>query len=123
VKKTPFRVERVGERIYSVLSGMLVTETRDPRLAGATIVEVVLSPDLSYATIHFSLLEESAEAQAQAVRAFKKAAGFFRSRLAKTLTLRQVPELRFRFDDSVSRGEYITRLIHQARENDEQESS
>ena len=33
------------------------------------------------------------------------------SRLGQILVVRHVPELRFRHDDSISRGEEITRLI------------
>ncbi len=50
--------------------------------------------------------------------AFGSAMKFIRGRLAQQLTVRHVPELRFRYDDSMARGEAMDRLIEDAVSSD-----
>jgi ribosome-binding factor A len=44
----------------------------------------------------------------------RRAAGFLRSQLARRLKLYTTPELRFEYDESVARGDRLSRLIDSA---------
>ena len=46
---------------------------------------------------------------------FEQARGFFRSRVARALQLRRVPELRFRHDTSARRAVELSQLIDEVR--------
>lgn len=107
------RSRRVEEQIQRVLGEVIRVEARDPRLAGAVVTAVRVSRDLSVAWVYVSSLEPEHEAAA-IVDAFERAAGFLRSALAGELTVRQVPELRFRYDDVEQRAEALEQLIDAA---------
>ena len=104
------RQRRVGDQIQEELSALLQREVQDPRLADVTITQVAMSPDLRSAEIYISTLG-SQEEREEAVVAIRAAAGYFRRELAQRLSLRFVPEMIFRRDDSLERGQRIIDLI------------
>ena len=61
---------------------------------------------------------ESAEAAADVTRVLDKAAGFLRTEVAKGSSLRTVPKLTFKFDESVGRGRHMEDLLGRARASD-----
>ncbi len=107
------RSRRIEDQIQRILSDELRTNVRDPRLQGAMITAVDVSRDLSVAWIHFASLHPDQDKESLQ-DAFVSAMGFLRSHLAKKLTVRQVPELRFKFDDSLQRGADMDKLIDEA---------
>ena len=94
------------------LSGLLQRELRDPRVGMVTITSVDVSPDLSHAKIFFTLLDKGS--LAKTLEGLKRSAGFLRSQLAKRIEMYTTPELRFVYDESVERGDHLSRLIDQA---------
>ena len=107
------RSRRIEDQIQRILSDVLRVSVRDPRLGGVIITAVKVSRDLSVAKIYFTSLEFDQD-PAVLHTAFLSAVGFLRSQLAKQLTVRQVPELRFEHDDSMQRGSAMDRLIDDA---------
>ena len=74
-----------------------------------TITSVDVSPDMSHAKVFFTVLQkEHLEETRQGLR---KAAGFLRTKLAKRINMYTTPELRFEYDESVERGDRLSRLI------------
>lgn len=74
---------------------------------------VHLTRDLSYARIYWNRVaaESDPVAVKRAERAFETARGFLRKHLGKTLSLRIVPQLEFRYDEALERGRRIDALI------------
>ena len=95
------------------LSEILRFESKDPCLTDVSLTAVELSRDLSVARVYFSMLNPDDDPQ-PTLDGLQRASGFLRSRLGQILVVRHVPELRFQHDDSISRGEEITRLIDDA---------
>ena len=87
---------------------------RDPRVGMVTITAVDVSPDLSHAKVYFTTL--SKEHIDEAREGLQRAAGFLRSQLARRVKLYTTPELRFAYDESVERGDRLSRLIDSTRE-------
>lgn len=112
------RASRLGDQIQRELSELIRNEVRDPGLGLVTVTSVDVSRDLSHAKVYVSTLEGD-EALAQSLRALTRAAGFLRSRLARMLDARTVPELHFVHDESVERGVRLSRLIDEAVESDQ----
>ncbi len=110
------RVQRVASELQKVISLLLRTKIKDSKLATATITEVELSKDLSYAKVYYTCLDVQ---EAQYIsKAFEKSKGFFRSSIAKSLNLRIVPNLKFIYDKSLDYGMEIEGKIQQALEAD-----
>ncbi|AFJ43065.1 30S ribosome-binding factor RbfA [Francisella orientalis] len=110
------RVQRVASELQKVISLLLRTKIKDTKLATATITEIELSKDLSYAKVYYTCLDIQ-EAQSIA-KAFEKSKGFFRSSIAKSLNLRIVPNLKFIYDKSLDYGIEMEGKIQQALEAD-----
>ena len=72
-----------------------------------------VTKDLSLAKVFYALLDKDVSVE-EVEKAFLKASGFLRSRLAKELSVRRVPELRFEYDDSGLRGDAMDTLIDAA---------
>ncbi len=105
------RPKRVAEAIKNELSVFLLREVADPRLAAISFSQVMVSPDLKQAKVYFVLPVGGDEKEV--LRALRKARGFFRSHLAKTLNLRYTPDLVFYFDDINEEVNRIDMLLHE----------
>lgn len=105
------RTDRIADSIKQILAVILQRETNDPRLQSVTITAVEVTRDLAYAKVFFSLLD--ANKKDDVIKGFEKAKGFLRSCLARELKLRVIPQLQFRYDDSLLRGNYLSQLIAQ----------
>ncbi|HSG75116.1 MAG TPA: 30S ribosome-binding factor RbfA [Burkholderiales bacterium] len=107
------RPQKVADQIQRELSLLLSRELRDPRLGLVTLTAVDVAPDLSHAVVYFTCLDA---AQVEpATTALQHAAGYLRTHLAKRIKLYTTPELRFRHDESVARGAYLSQLIDSVR--------
>ncbi len=113
------RQRRVADQIQRDLAGLIRSEVKDPRLGMVTVQAVRVSRDFGYAKVYVTTLDEAARDESVAV--LNRAAGFLRSRLARQLRLRQVPELHFVYDESIERGEHLEALIQQARQSDRED--
>lgn len=103
------RPQKLGDLIQRELSELLQRELRDPRVGMITITGVDVSPDISHAKILYTTLDPAHVPDA--AKGLRRAAGFLRSRLAKRIKLYSTPELRFEYDESVERGDRLSRLI------------
>ena len=110
MKKGHGRPERLGDLIQREVSELIRLELRDPRVGMITITSVDVSPDMSHARLFFTLLEK--EKLADTLQGLKRSAGFLRSQLARRIKMYSTPELRFEYDESVERGDHISRLIN-----------
>jgi ribosome-binding factor A len=108
------RPEKLGDLIQRELSELLQRELRDPRVGMITITAVDVSPDLSHAKVFYTTLDPAHVKDAG--QGLGRAAGFLRSQLARRIKLYTTPELRFVYDESVERGDRLSRLIDSTRE-------
>jgi ribosome-binding factor A len=106
------RAQKLGDVIQRELSDLLQRELRDPRVGMITITSVDVSPDLSHAKVFYTMLDAAHVEEAQ--KGLKQAAGFLRSQLARRIKLYTTPQLRFSYDESVERGDRLSRLIDSA---------
>jgi ribosome-binding factor A len=108
------RPQKLGDLIQRELSELVQRELRDPRVGMITITGVDVSPDFSHAKVFFTILDT--ENLPDAKQGLKRAAGFLRSQLARRIKLYTTPELRFEYDESVERGDRLSRLIDSTKE-------
>jgi len=107
------RSRRIAEQIQRELSDIIRLELKDPRVGMITITDVEVTQDQSHARVFFTALggEERVEG---ATLGLLHAAGFLRSQLAHRMKLRVVPQLQFKYDQSVERGMHLSQLIDAA---------
>ena len=104
---------RVNEQARQVIAETLMFEISDPRLSMVTITGCEVSFDRSVCNVYYTTSPDSYD-EVQA--AFEKAAGRIRSILAKKLSWRTSPELRFFIDKSVDEAERIARALASERQ-------
>jgi len=103
------RLHKVADQIQKELSEIVRRELRDPRVGMVTFTGVEVSPDFSHARVYFTLLDK--DHLPQTLDGLRRAAGYLRSRLAHAIKLYATPELHFFYDESVERGDRLSRLI------------
>ncbi|MBN1656664.1 MAG: 30S ribosome-binding factor RbfA [Deltaproteobacteria bacterium] len=117
------RLTRVGERVRTELMQLLLRgSVRDPGVEGVFISDVRMSKDLRYARIYVRLTgcQTSDHERLNTIRALTRASGFLRRELAPRLKLRNVPELKFVWDEQVDRALRIDTLLEEIRREKEQ---
>lgn len=107
------RSRRIEDQVLRILSDVVRTNVRDQRLEGAIISAVKVSRDLSVAWVYYTALDPEHQRE-ELEKAFASAAKFLRSQLAKELTIRHVPELRFHYDDLSETSRAMDQLIEEA---------
>jgi ribosome-binding factor A len=105
------RMARVNKLIRQEISTLLQRQVKDPRLGNfIAVTEVDTSPDLKYARIYVSGIDDRVDKE-QTLSALTVAASYIRRELYHRLRLKRIPELGFQWDDSVERGSRILELI------------
>ncbi len=106
------RSDRVSQQIKRELSEMIQrNEIKDDRSGGlVSITEVEVSGDLRNVKVYFSVFGEESQ-RVGTLAALEHAAGFLRGELCRRLGIRFAPELTFKLDDSLERGNRITELL------------
>ena len=104
------RTLRLADEIRDLLASCFVGDRlRDPRLQGISITHVRLSGDLQQATVFFRVFDPSKLADVEV--ALRNCAGYLRSTLSAGIQIRKLPELRFRYDESIEEGAKIEALL------------
>ena len=105
------RIGRINEEIQKELANLL-RKVKDPRVAETmiSITRVETTPDLRYAKVCVSFLEEGKASDA--MKGLKSAGGWLRRELGRALNLRYTPELMWDLDDSITYGARMLKLIN-----------
>ena len=105
------RIERINNLIRQEISELLQRQVKDPRLGSFVVItEVSTSSDLRYARVFVSCIDSKEDKQ-EILSVLASASGFFRNELGRRLRLRRIPELSFKWDDSIERGAHLLELI------------
>jgi ribosome-binding factor A len=117
VKGSSRRPEQMAETLRQVITDALTREVRDPRVGFVTVTGVLVSNDLSHARVMVSVPGEDSD-KSRALEGLQSAAGFLRSRAARALTTRTVPELHFELDRGLEHAARINELLNAIKRED-----
>lgn len=113
VKEQSQRQLRVGQEIKKIIAAEInqgrVRNLEDIETL-VTIMEAQVSPDLKYADVYF--ITSNKETDEQVLEGLQLAANHFRKVVAAKTTLRYVPEIRFRIDNTFAEVDKIEKLLH-----------
>lgn len=111
MRKNSIKNTRINGEVQKELSTLISREIKDPRINPMTsVVAVEVSPDLKTAKVFISVLGDK-ESKESTLKGLKSAASFMRGQLARTLNLRNTPELTFVIDNSIEYGVHMSKLI------------
>jgi ribosome-binding factor A len=111
------RTDRLDSQIRQELMDLLQREMKDPRVGFVTITRVETARDLGSARVWVSILGTEEERD-RSMKALGVATPWLRRRLAERLTLRSVPQLSLRRDDSIEAGDRVLRLLREIEQQD-----
>ncbi len=121
MRKNSIKNTRINGEVQKELSVIIQNEIKDPRIAPMTsVVAVEVAPDLKTCKAYISVLGNEEAAQ-NTLAGLKSAEGYIRRQLARTVNLRNTPEIRFILDQSIEYGVTMTKLIDDVRKRDEEE--
>ena len=107
---------RVGEQIRDELSALLSRgAVHDPGIGFITLTRVKVSPDLQQARVFYTSLGDE-KARKETAKALDRATPFLRRQIGGVLNLRRVPELEFRFDESIAHQDRIEQILRDLHE-------
>lgn len=115
------RSDRLASQIHRELAGLINNSVKDPRMSPSSVLEVVVTKDLSQAKVYFSVLDQ--EAAEETLQALKRASGFLQREIGRVLKSRLTPKLVFVYDDTDIRGRNMSELIDSAIAKDKENSS
>ena len=126
MRKNSIKNTRINGEVQRELSNIIRGEIKDPRINPLTsVVAVEVAPDLKTCKAYISVLGDE-ESQAKTLAGLKSAEGFIRSKLAKTVNLRNTPEIRFVLDQSIEYGVKMSKMIDEVtkdiRDDNEEET-
>ena len=104
------RVRRVSELVRRQVSQFILRELVDEGLGILSVTAVDMSRDLQQATVFVSPLARGPDIDSILITLEENVPAVRRD-LAQSLHLRRVPNLTFRYDESVERGQRLTKMI------------
>ena len=111
MRKNSIKNTRVNAEVQRELSIILQNGIKDPRVAPMTsVVAVEVAPDLKTCKAYISVLGDE-KAQQDTIKGLQSAEGYIRRELARTVNMRNTPEITFIMDQSIEYGVNISRKI------------
>ena len=115
MRKNSIKMTRVNNEVLRELSNIIRSEIKDPRINPMTsVVAVDVAPDLKTCKAYI----RDKDSQDSTITGLKSAAPYIRTLLAKTVNLRNTPEITFILDQSIEYGVNMSRLIDEVNGND-----
>ena len=111
MRKNSIKNTRINGEVHRELSNIIRGEIKDPRINPMTsVVAVEVAPDLKTCKAYISVLGDE-ESHKDTLKGLKSAEGFIRTKLAKSINLRNTPEIQFVLDQSIEYGVKMSKMI------------
>ena len=117
-----YRIERLNESIKELLSELIHRSVKDPRVGFVTINAVEVARDLETAKVYYTVMGEGEERE-ESRQGLLSAKSFLRKTIGRELKLRNAPDLRFIYDDTLDRSVKIDEALRRIREDEKGDES
>ena len=120
MRKNSVKNTRINGEVLKELSNIIRSEIKDPRVNPMTsVVSVEVAPDLKTCKAYISVLGDE-KSQQDTIAGLKSAEGYIRRELARTVNLRNTPEIKFILDQSIEYGINMSKLIDEVTKKDDE---
>ena len=118
MRKNSVKNTRINGEVLKELSNIIRSEIKDPRINPMTsVVSVEVAPDLKTCKAYIRVLGDE-QSQKDTITGLKSAEGYIRRELARTVNLRNTPEIKFILDQSIEYGINMSKLIDEVTQKD-----
>ena len=119
MRKNSVKNTRINGEVLKELSNIIRSEIKDPRINPMTsVVSVEVAPDLKTCKAYISVLGDE-KSQQDTIAGLKSAEGYIRRELARTVNLRNTPEIKL-LDQSIEYGINMSKLIDEVTKKDDE---
>ncbi len=115
------RPKRVEDALLRAVTEVLQRKVKDPRIVSVTVTSVSVSPDLRNATIFVSSF--SSNGRKSLLSGLEASASYIRRETAAIIRIKNMPELRFIYDDGLESGDRVLSILNNLGKNDSSTSS
>ena len=118
MRKNSVKNTRINGEVLKELSNIIRSEIKDPRINPMTsVVSVEVAPDLKTCKAYISVLGDE-QSQKDTITGLKSAEGYIRRELARTVNLRNTPEIKFILDDAYEYADNMSNPIDEVTQKD-----
>lgn len=111
MRKNSMKNTRINGEVQRALAEIIRGDLKDPRISPLTsVVSVEVAPDLKTCKAWISVYGDE-RVQKDTIEGLKSAEGYIRKELARSVNLRNTPEIRFIVDQSIAYGVKMSKLI------------
>ncbi len=105
-----YKQERLEKTLEREISSIIRLEVKDDRLRFVTITKVSVTNDYSIATVYYTVIGTDEQKESTS-KNLLEAKGYIKSSLSKKIKIRKIPDLKFKYDESLEQGEKIERIL------------
>lgn len=103
---------KVSQAIKKEIADILSREIKDPRIGFITITDVTMHDDLKIATVYFTVFGDEVQKD-DAMQGLESASGYIRRLVGKRVRLKTVPEIVFKYDETLDKSKKLDELFEQ----------
>ena len=103
---------QVANEIQQIVSVLLQREMKDPRIGFVTVTGADITSDLKYAKVYVSVMG-TPEEKRETMEALTRSRGFVRREIAARMSIRAVPEVNFKLDQSIEHSDNVNRILNE----------
>ena len=119
MRKNSIKNTRINGEVQRELSTIIRQEIKDPRIHMMTsVTQTEVAPDLKTCKAFISVLGNEEEKK-NTIAGLRSAEGYIRRALAKSINLRNTPEVHFILDQSIEYGVHMSKMIDEVNAKDE----
>ena len=113
---------KAAEAIREVVASAIVTEIRDPRVQGVTVVGVKVTADMREAKVMVSVMGDEKQ-EKLSLHGLANSAGFLQKRIAQRIDTKNTPKLRFEIDKGLQNAMTVNEILERIRREKQEEGS
>ncbi len=105
------RVEKVASVLKHHISQLILREISDKRIGFISITEVKVNPDMKHALVYYSPFGKNVDLE-KVQKGLAAATKYIQRELFKKLEMKNIPQIHFRYDDTIEKGSYLVEKIN-----------
>lgn len=105
------KLARTEKWLKIEITKILKVKAKNPKFFDITITDVRVTNDLSYATVMWYLFDQNQEKNNQVTKELENVKGFCRHELAQISSTYKVPQIRFKYDNTIESANRIETIL------------
>ena len=106
-------MNKIEDLLHKEIANIIVTRIDNPQIKNTvTITDIKVSKDIRSAVVYFVTLDKNFKKIEKLINELKPTIKFY---LSKNVHLKRIPDIKFIFDDTVIKGQRISKLLDSIR--------